>query len=75
MGELPFRMQDLVWVLIAFNVGIELGQLAIVSVVVPLMFMLRNKPVYRRFVPSYGSLALAVVAGYWFYERALETSL
>ncbi|MBT8446342.1 MAG: HupE/UreJ family protein [Gammaproteobacteria bacterium] len=71
MGELPFRMQDLVWVLVAFNVGVEIGQVAIVLVVVPLIFALRNRSFYRELVPVYGSACLAVIAAYWFMERAL----
>jgi hypothetical protein len=64
-------MQDLVWVLVAFNVGVEIGQLAIVLLIVPLIFWLREQNFYRTAVPVYGSAALAVVAGYWFVERAL----
>lgn len=70
MGELPFRMQDLVWVLVAFNVGVEIGQIAIVSAVVPLTFWLRKQAFYRHVVPVYGSALLATVAGYWLIERA-----
>ena len=70
MGELPFRMQDLVWVLVGFNLGVELGQIAIVAVVVPLIFWWRQERFYRQSVPVYGSLLLAVVAGYWLMERA-----
>lgn len=71
MGDLPFRMQDLIWVLVAFNVGVEIGQLAIVMSIVPLIFWLRKQNFYRTAVPVYGSAALAVVAGYWFVERAV----
>ena len=71
MGDLPFRMENLVWVLVAFNVGVEIGQLVIVSAIVPLIFWMRNTAFYRTAVPAYGSAALAVVAGYWFVERAL----
>lgn len=71
MGNLPFRMQDLVWVLVAFNVGVEIGQIAVVSAIVPLIFWLRKQAFYKNAVPVYGSAILAVVAGYWFVERAL----
>lgn len=75
MGGLPFRMQDLVWVMIAFNVGVEIGQIVIVSAIVPLIYWARHQNFYRRHVPVYGSLALAVVAAYWLMERALGWSI
>ena len=71
MGNLPFRMQDLVWVIVAFNVGVEIGQIAVVSAIVPLMYWARKQAFYKHVVPVYGSALLAVVAGYWFVERAL----
>ncbi len=74
MGELPFRMQDLVWVIVAFNIGVEIGQLAIVAVIVPAMYWMRTTSFYRNLVPLYGSLFLAAIAGYWFAERAFGLS-
>lgn len=75
MGDLPFRMVDLVWTLVAFNVGVEIGQIVIVALVVPLLFWLREQYFYKTFAPSYGSALLVVVAGFWFFERALGLSL
>lgn len=75
MGQLPFRMQDLIWVLIAFNVGVEIGQIAIVAVIVPLIYWMREQDFYQRVVPIYGSLVLATIAAYWLMERALGWSL
>ena len=43
MGHLTFRMADLVKVMVLFNVGVELGQLAIVLVVFPLLYYLRKQ--------------------------------
>lgn len=71
MGELPFRMQDLMWVLVAFNVGVELGQIAVVMVIVPLIFWMRKQQFYQQQVPVYGSWVLVVIAAYWLVERAL----
>lgn len=71
MAQLPFRMTDLVSVLVAFNVGVEIGQIAIVAGIFPLIFWFRTHKTYTEVVPVYGSAALCVVAGYWFIERAL----
>ena len=70
MSELPFRMLNLMKVLIGFNIGVELGQLAIVAAVFPVIYMLRNSRAYVPLILRGGSAATAVVACFWFVERA-----
>ncbi len=71
MGDLPFRMANLVQVVLAFNVGVEVGQVAIVAAVFPLLFLLRKSSIYRPAVLAGGSIAISLVATYWFVTRAL----
>jgi HupE / UreJ protein len=61
--------------LLGFNVGVELGQLAIVAVFLPLAFVLRRSWFYRRVVLLAGSLLIAAIAAAWFVERAFELKL
>lgn len=61
--------------LLGFNLGVELGQLAIVALFLPLAFWLRHTAFYRRVVLVGGSWAALVVALAWFVERAFELSL
>ncbi len=61
--------------LVGFNVGVELGQLLIVAVAFPLMFMLRRTRFYLVYVLRPGAVALIGVAAYWFTERVLEIDL
>ncbi|MEM1206774.1 MAG: HupE/UreJ family protein [Acidobacteriota bacterium] len=70
MGELPFRMMHLTQVILAFNIGVELGQLAIVAAVFPIIFLLRRSPIYRPAILTAGSILVALVALWWFIERA-----
>ena len=70
MGEIPFRMGDLLKILVAFNVGVEIGQVAIVLVVFLLLYLLRKFSFYQPLVLKAGSIAAALVAAYWFIERA-----
>lgn len=70
MGDLPFRMTSLTECLIGFNVGVELGQLAIVLAVFPILFLLRKQPFYFPVIQVGGSAVLIVIAGIWFVERA-----
>jgi hypothetical protein len=61
--------------LLGFNVGVEIGQLVVVGVVFPLLFLLRRAWVYANVGLPYGAAALMLVAGYWFVERAFEVDL
>ena len=70
MSELPFRMVHLVKVLIGFNLGVELGQLAIVAAVFPIIFLLRGAKMYTPVILKGGSMLTASIACYWFVERA-----
>ena len=51
--------------------GIELAQLGIVAVAIPLLAWAGGKPWYRRVVIQGGSIAITAIALYWFFERAL----
>ena len=57
--------------LFGFNLGVELGQLCIVALFLPLAFTLRNTVFYRRVLTG-GSAAIALVALVWFVERAFD---
>jgi len=54
---------------VSFNIGVELGQLAIVAAVLPILFIARRKVAYSRVVVPAGSFVIAVVAMIWFVER------
>lgn len=56
--------------LIAFNLGVELGQLAVIAgcfLAVGIWFS--NREWYRRLITLPASLAIALVGGYWFFDR------
>jgi HupE / UreJ protein len=57
--------------LVAFNLGIEVGQLAVVLAVMPVIYGLRPTLFYRRIVMPWGSAAIAVLAMVWLVQRAL----
>ena len=57
--------------LIAFNLGVEAGQLAVVLVVMPVAYALRETLFYRRAVLPWGSVLIAGLASVWFVQRAL----
>ena len=57
--------------LLGFNVGIELGQLAIIILIFPVLFILRRTWIYM-WILRLGSVLMAVVAFGWMFERLLE---
>ncbi len=60
--------------LLAFNIGVELGQLAIVAALLPVLFLARRTVSYSRVVMPFGSALISVIALIWFVERATGTS-
>jgi hypothetical protein len=69
LQDLGLPREALVLALVGFNVGVEVGQLAIVAVFLPLAFAARRTRFYRRDVLVAGSLLIAFVAGIWLAER------
>jgi HupE / UreJ protein len=72
LGELGLPDDALALSLASFNIGVELGQLAVVAVFLPLAFALRATTAYRSVVLKAGSAAIVVIAMLWFVERAFD---
>jgi hypothetical protein len=75
LAELGLPRDALLLALVGFNVGVELGQLAIVAVFLPFAFSLRATSVYRVAVFTGGSLAIAAISAAWLGERMLDVKL
>ena len=61
--------------LLAFNIGVELGQLAVIAVAFVLVgFWGKNQQWYRPWVIVPGSLVVSVVGVWWFLERTVLAS-
>ena len=75
LGDLGLPRAALALALAGFNVGVEIGQLAVVLAVVPLIYVLRNARFYRPGILIGGSSAIALVAGIWFFGRAFGLGL
>ncbi len=58
--------------LIAFNIGVEFGQLAVILAAFLLVGLpFRNKSWYRTRIATPCSIAIALVGAFWFFERVL----
>ena len=75
LADLGLPQGALALALVGFNVGVELGQLAIVLVFLPLAFALRRTAFYRRVVLLGGSLLIAALAAVWLAERVFDVKL
>jgi hypothetical protein len=71
--ELPQNM--LLLTLLAFNLGVEIGQLTIVSSFLPVAFWLRQTWWYRKLFVVLGSGLIAVIESIWLLERSLNLRL
>lgn len=61
--------------LLGFNLGVELGQLALVAVLLPVALALRQAQLYRKVVVHGGSAMVALLALGWTLERAFVIEL
>jgi hypothetical protein len=72
LRDLGLQHGQLAITLFGFNLGVEIGQLAIVSVFLPLALSLRHLLFYQRFILRAGSAAIIVVSSTWLAERVLD---
>lgn len=70
LGELGLPDDARLLALLAFNLGVEAGQMAIVAAFLPLAWWLRRSAFYRCGVLVAGSLAAALIAAWWLLQRA-----
>jgi hypothetical protein len=75
LRDLGLPQGALLIALVGFNLGVELGQLAIVSAFLPVAYGLRASWFYRRLVFVGGSIAIAAIAGIWLVERAFNMKI
>ena len=72
LGHLIYSTQSLVIALLGFNIGVEIGQIAIVCVAFPIFFLLRHKKFYSPIFITSGSIIIGIISLIWFVERAFE---
>ncbi len=73
LGELGLPGHERLSALLAFNAGVELGQLAVLVAAFAAVGWLRQRPWYRRRVVLPSSLAIAAIGLYWALERAVAS--
>lgn len=74
LGDKGLGDDFLVLSLLGFNVGVELGQVLIICMSFPILFLIRKLNIYP-YIIKYGSVGLILISIYWFVERALDIEL
>lgn len=75
LGHLALSQKSLFKTLLGFNVGVELGQIAIICVVFPILFKLRELKAYRPLVLYGGSVVLILLGLNWVIDRSLGITI
>lgn len=69
LSELGLPTGARVLALFGFNLGVEIGQVAVVGVLLPLLFLLRDRRWYARVAMPAASIAIALLAAWWLWQR------
>ena len=75
LAELDLGRTNFLGSILGFNAGVEVGQIAIVAVLFPIAFLMRESWFYRRLVNIGASSAIMLVASLWIIERAFSVAL
>ncbi len=75
LQDLGLATNQLALSLLGFNLGVELGQLAIVAAFIPLAYLIRDSVFYRWGLLRAGSVIAAAVATVWLIERLFNYQL
>ncbi len=73
LREFGLPTGNLAWSLLAFNIGVEIGQLAIVvPFALALSWLRKRAPQVTKRIVIGGSLAVVLAGAYWFVDRVLN---
>ncbi len=53
----------------AFNIGVEMGQVAFVLLVFPLLCMISARAIYSRYIVTSASMVIALLGSFWMVQR------
>lgn len=74
LSELGFKGENLSLSLLGFNIGVELGQIVIILLIFPILYLIRKSKLYPKLL-VWLSVLLMVISLYWLVERAFEIDM
>lgn len=74
LGEKGLGGDYMILSLLGFNGGVEIGQVVIILIVFPILYLIRTSKFYPKFM-VYGSALLIIISLHWTIERFFEVNL
>ncbi|MDT7827315.1 HupE/UreJ family protein [Pricia sp. S334] len=74
LSELGFKGENLSLSLLGFNIGVELGQIVIIMLIFPVLYLIRKSKRYPKFM-VWLSILLIIISLYWFIERVFDIDM
>lgn len=74
LGDIGLKDEFLVYSLLGFNIGVEIGQLVIIFAIFPILYAIRKKKLYPKLL-VFGSIFLIIASVYWIIERVFDVNL
>ena len=74
LAHLGVLGEHMVLSLFGFNLGVELGQVAVIMVIFPVLYMIRNYAFFPKIILRFGATALIMLSAVCFVERAFIDS-
>jgi hypothetical protein len=72
LAGLGLKESSRLWGLLGFNLGVEIGQLALVVVFLPVAYKFSRYPLYKPVVLKSCSIGIAGLASLWLMERIFD---
>lgn len=72
LSALELGTASRLWSLLGFNLGVEIGQLALVAIFLPTAFLLSRYRFYESAILKAGSAGIAGIASVWLLQRAFD---
>lgn len=73
LSDLGLTSEYLTVSLLGFNIGVEIGQLLIIAMIFPVLYLLRKTKFYNKLL-VFGSIILIIISLYWGIERVFDVS-
>ena len=74
LGDIGLTDEFLVYSLLGFNIGVELGQFVIIALIFPVLYLIRKNKLYPKILVG-GSIFLILASIYWIIERVFDVNL
>ncbi len=75
LSDLGLQGVTLILALIGFNLGVEIGQIGILSVYIPVSYLIRRTWFYKYMIFYVGSILIVCIASAWLIERIFNMAL